>query len=178
MLRLLLVCASALGAGLAWFIAAPVPPPLPGYRTDAIVVLTGDEGRVTRGLTLLRQGVAPRLLISGVAKGVGAAAIARQAHVPVRLLRCCVDLGHAAVDTRSNAEETAAWVADRDVRSLRLVTSDYHMRRAALELAAELPPQVEIVRDPVPSRVEARVWVREYLKWLVRAFTRRAEAQT
>jgi len=175
---LLLLGGLAWCAGLAWFMGVPVPLPPPGTHTDAIVMLTGDEGRVPHGLALLQDGAAPRALISGVAAGVGPRALAREAHVPFALFRCCVDLGHAAIDTRSNAEETAAWVADKGVRSIRLVTSDYHMRRATLELAAELPPGTRIVADPVPSRVEPRLWVREYMKWLVRGFARRAQAQT
>ena len=178
LVALLLLGGLAWGAGLVWFTRVPVPVPPSATHTDAIVVLTGDEGRVPRGLALLRSGAAPRALISGVPAGVGPRALAREAHVPFALFRCCVDLGHAAIDTRSNAEETAAWVSDKGVRSIRLVTSDYHMRRATLELAAELPPATRIVPDPVPSHVERRIWVREYMKWLVRGFARRAQAQT
>ena len=172
---ILALAALAWGAGFAWF-AGVRPPAAPARaRTDAIVVLTGDEGRVGRGLALLSAGAAPRLLISGVPGDVRPAQLARAAGVPRALFRCCVDLGHEAIDTRSNAEETAGWVSNNGARSIRLVTSDYHMRRAALELGAELAPDVVIVRDAVPSHAGRKVWAREYSKWLVRTVARRAE---
>ncbi len=173
--RIVALGALAYALGLAWFLAVPVGRAPENRKTDAIVVLTGNEGRIERGLSMLRAGAAPRVLISGVSKGVGASQIAREAHVPLRLFRCCVDLGHEAVDTRSNAEETARWVAAHRVRSIRLVTSDYHMRRAAMELSSELGPGVVIVRDAVPTHLPSVVWSREYAKWLLRSAARRAE---
>ena len=167
--------ALAWGAGFAWFTGVRPGATPATERTDAIVVLTGDEGRVARGVRLLRAGAAPRLLISGVPADVRPSQIARSVDAPVRLFRCCVDLGHTAIDTRSNAEETAGWVSNNGARSIRLVTSDYHMRRAALELGAELAPDVVIVRDAVPSHAGRKVWAREYSKWLVRTVARRAE---
>lgn len=173
--RTLFLGGLAYGLGLAWFIGMPPGPALDATKTDAIVVLTGDEGRVARGLALLRAGRAPRLLISGVAVGVNPPVLAREAGVPVSLFNCCVDLGHGAIDTRSNAEETARWATAHRIGSLRLVTSDYHMRRATMELRSELGPDVRIVRDAVPSRLPLSTWAREYSKWLLRSLARRAE---
>ena len=173
--RILVLGGLAYGLGLAWFISTPPGPAPDEVKTNAIVVLTGDEGRIARGLALLRAGRAPRVLISGVAAGVNPPLLAREAGVPVSLFQCCVDLGHEAIDTRSNAEETARWAEAHHVGSLRLVTSDYHMRRATMELRSELGPGVRIVRDAVPSRLPLSVWAREYSKWLVRSFARRAE---
>lgn len=173
--RILLLGGLAYVLGLAWFIGVPLGPAPDDLKTDAIVVLTGDEGRIARGLALLRAGSAPRLLISGVPVEVTPRQIARQARVPLSVFRCCVDLGHEAIDTRSNAEETAHWVAGHRITSLRLVTSDYHMRRAALELRSELGPRVRIVRDAVPTHLPTATWAREYAKWLVRSTARRAE---
>ncbi len=166
----------AWGSGLAWFVGVPVRAVPPTLHTDAVVVLTGDEGRIVRGLARLRAGAAPRMFISGVGGRAGPVRLAATAHVPLALFTCCVELGHTATDTRSNAEETAAWVRKRKVRAVRLVTSDYHIRRAELELAAELGPAVTILPDPVVSRASGERWMLEYHKWLWRAFVRRAEA--
>ena len=65
-----------------------------------------------------------------------------------------------------NAAETAAWVAHHKYRSLRLVTTDWHMRRAEAELSAALPPGVTIVRDAVPSRPRLGILFLEYNKLL------------
>ena len=40
---------------------------------------------------------------------------------------------NAQIYTRGNAQETANWVTANKVRSIRLVTADWHMRRAAAE---------------------------------------------
>ena len=55
--------------GFAWF-AIFLPEPLDGRRTDAIVVLTGGPGRIDRGIALMQQGAARRMLISGVDRSV------------------------------------------------------------------------------------------------------------
>jgi len=81
-----------------------------------------------------------------------------------RTMACCVTLGYAAVDTRSNASETAKWVAQNEVRSLRLVTTDWHMRRAAGELDRTLPASVTVVRDAVPSQPDLGTLFLEYHK--------------
>jgi uncharacterized SAM-binding protein YcdF (DUF218 family) len=70
------------------------------------------------------------------------------------------------VDTRSNATETADWVAANSVRSLRLVTTDWHMRRAAGELDRTLPANVEVLRDAVPSQPNLASLFLEYHKLL------------
>ena len=77
-----------------------------------------------------------------------------------RLYDCCVDLGFQALDTVGNARETARWARKHDYRSLIVVTSDFHMPRAMLELRAALP---EVSFTPYPVRsgeLNARRWWR------------------
>lgn len=153
--------------GFAWF-AAFLPQPLDGRETDAIVVLTGGAGRIDRGLALLEEGAAKRMLISGVDRSVRPGELAAEYRAPDRLLSCCVTLGREAIDTRSNAIETAQWLERRDYRTVRLITTDWHMRRAALELRQALPAGVAIVYDAVPSRPSLTMLLREYNKYLLR----------
>lgn len=139
-------------------------------RADAIVVLTGGEGRVVTGVDLLKDGHGRRLLISGVNPGSPPQDIARAAGAPSALFECCIDTGDQAVDTRSNATETAAWAARNGYASLIIVTSDYHLPRALLELQAAMPDTRLIaypVRAPSPwsSAGEARRWMQEYAKY-------------
>ena len=158
-------------AGFLWFALFPPSPAPPGTRTDAVVVLTGGPGRLARGLAVLAQGKARRLLVSGVDRQVKAPELAARAHAPMALFDCCVDLGHEAVDTRSNAGETRAWMDKHGYRSLRLVTSADHMRRAALELRAELGPRITVVPDPVAADRPTMALFREFLKYCVRRVT-------
>ncbi|MFY7745624.1 MAG: YdcF family protein [Erythrobacter sp.] len=149
--------------GFLWFVVA-LPRPSDGARTDAVIALTGGPGRIARGLAVLDRGLAKKMLVSGVDKEVRPQEFAAQFGVSPRTMACCVTLGFAAVDTRSNATETAKWVAQNEVRSLRLVTTDWHMRRAAGELDRMLPDHVTVVRDAVPSQPQLGTLFLEYHK--------------
>lgn len=154
--------------GLAWFVATlPDAAPL-SVTTDGVVVLTGGAGRLVRGVAVLDAGAARRMFVSGVGAHIGKGPLAGSIGAPPKLFAAKVDLGYAAVDTRSNAVETTAWVARHQYTSIRLVTSAAHMRRARLELAAHLPPPVTIVEDAVPVEVGADGLAREFTKYLLR----------
>jgi uncharacterized SAM-binding protein YcdF (DUF218 family) len=157
--------------GFLWF-GIFLPAPAGPVKTDAVVVLTGSGGRIDRGLEVLRTGLAPRMLVSGVDREVRPAEFAVQYQVPASQLRCCITLGYESVDTRSNAREAADWIAKHKIGSVRLVTSDWHIRRAALDLGQVAPPRVRVVEDAVPTRPSFYVLVLEYHKLLARAVQR------
>jgi len=165
--RLFAVTLLAWLLGFGWF-AIFLPQPLDGRPTDAIVVLTGGAGRIDRGLGLLQEGAAERMLISGVDRSVRPSELAAQYDTPERLFSCCITLGREAIDTRSNAIETAHWLERRHFKTVRLITTDWHMRRAALELRQALPRHLTIIYDAVPSRPSLTVLLREYNKYLLR----------
>jgi len=142
--------------------------PLEHRKTDAIVVLTGASGRIERGLAALRAGEARRMLVSGVDPDVRPGEFAAEYRIERRVFACCIDLGWQAVDTRSNADETAKWVQRHHYKSVRLVTSDWHMPRARMELAHALKG-VEVVGDPVRSHPGLGMLFREYHKYLLRS---------
>ncbi len=167
-LRVAAVAILAWLGGFAWFaLTLPTAVPL-AVTTDAVVVLTGGAGRLARGFAVLDAGSAQRMFVSGVGERIGKPALAASIGVPLKRFTARVDLGYAAVDTRSNATETAAWTQRHGYRSLRLVTSAAHMRRARLELAVKLPAQVTIVEDAVPAETGADGIAREYSKYLLR----------
>ncbi|WP_375398496.1 YdcF family protein [uncultured Sphingomonas sp.] len=161
------------GVALAWVLGFALfmlmmPSPLENRRTDAIVVLTGGMGRIDRGLALLKAGQATRMLVSGVAPGVRPIDLAIEYRTPTALFRCCIDLGREAVDTRSNADETARWVHAHGYRSVRLVTSDWHMARARMELVYALGNEATVVADGVASQPPLGLLIDEYDKLLLR----------
>ena len=145
-----------------------LPGALEGSTTDAIVVPTGGAGRIDRGIVLLERRQARRMLVTGVAPGVRAADLAREYRTSRALFACCIDLGSEAVDTRSNAEETAAWVKRHRYRTVRLVTSDWHVPRARMELGAAMGRGVLILGDGVPSTPRLGTLVNEYNKLILR----------
>lgn len=131
----------------------------PDGRTDAIVVLTGGSERLAAGFALLSQGHAEKLFISGVGRGTSRDAIRARAGAAERF-DCCVVIGREALNTRGNADETAAWLRAQDYNSLRVVTASYHMPRSILEMRRVMPG-ITLVPHPVfPRRVKIAAWWR------------------
>jgi uncharacterized SAM-binding protein YcdF (DUF218 family) len=161
--------------GFLWFSLTLPEPALKTVKTDAVVVLTGGKGRLKRGLAILEAGSARRMLVSGVDRGVTRRQLASAAGVSRKRL-ATTDLGYEAVDTRSNAEETARWVTANDIKSIRLVTSAGHMRRARLELAQALPAGVSVLPDAVPVEPKAPSIAAEYSKYLLRRIALTSDA--
>jgi uncharacterized SAM-binding protein YcdF (DUF218 family) len=137
-------------------------------RTDAIVVLTGGPGRLERGLNLLENGRATRMLVSGVERTVRPVELALRYGAEEALFDCCIDLGREAVDTRSNAEETVRWLKRHKLTSVRLVTNDWHMPRASFELSLQTGDAIDVYGDAVQSKPSFRQLFTEYNKYLLR----------
>ncbi|MEC8179826.1 MAG: YdcF family protein [Pseudomonadota bacterium] len=152
--------------GFIWF-AGWLPGPAPMERTDAVIVPTGYAGRIERGLEVVQTDSADTLLVTGVDPEVKPGEFAAQFKVREDVMECCVTLGFAATDTRGNAQETREWAEANGIKSLRLVTSDWHMRRAATELRRQLPDDVKLIKDAVRSEPSLWLLLIEYHKWLV-----------
>jgi uncharacterized SAM-binding protein YcdF (DUF218 family) len=133
----------------------PAEPPI----ADGVVALTGGSDlRIATALELLEEGKARRMLISGVSPQVtrGELQILTGAAKPV--YDCCVDLGFKAANTVGNARETTQWARAHGYRTLILVTADYHMPRARLELRTVMP-EATIIPYPVATRMlQASRW--------------------
>lgn len=137
-------------------------------KTDAAVVLTGGAGRIEHAVDVLGEGKARRLLVSGTDPAVTKSDLIRRLPGSGRIARCCMDLDSTSVDTRSNAEEAGRWLARHRYRSFRLITSDWHMRRARYEFDRVLGDQYEIVPDAVRTQPRFMVLFGEYNKYLLR----------
>jgi uncharacterized SAM-binding protein YcdF (DUF218 family) len=177
----LLVAVMLWGVGLLAFasrVAHATPAADPG-RAQGIVALTGGSNRrLTAAMALLQAGRGQRLLISGVNRRATREQIRQAARaVAGPVYDCCVDLGFEAIDTVGNAREAAEWARARGYDRLILVTADYHMPRALLELRGAMP-RVQLTPYPVATEdVNARRWwktpqglrlmVMEYDKYLV-----------
>ena len=159
-------------------VAHSTPAPDPG-QAQGIVALTGPSPvRMAAAIALLQEGHARRLLISGVNRMNSRNDIRRAGRaVAGPIYDCCVDLGFEAVDTIGNAREAANWARARDYDQIIVVTADYHMPRALLELHGALPRARLTPFPVVTGEVNVRAWWRrplearrlmlEYSKYLI-----------
>lgn len=149
----------------------------PDDPVDAIVVLTGaSDLRLKEGMRLLERRKGQRLFISGVNREVTRPQLAHVTEGSKRLYECCVDLGYEAENTVGNAREIADWAHGHDFSDLIVVTSDYHMPRALLELKADMPGATLVAYPVATPELDARSWwkspkgqkliVLEYSKYL------------
>lgn len=157
------------GLGFALFaVTLGEPATTDAPKVDAIVVITGGKGRIEHAISLLAEGEGKRLLISGADPSVRKVDLVHRLGGKERLFECCVDLGSESVDTRSNAEEARRWLDRRGYRSIRLVTSDWHMRRARYEFNRQLGGDIRIIPDAVRTEPNFMTLFTEYNKYLLR----------
>ena len=180
--------AAAIAAGFVGFANSLAREERPlEIEAESVVALTGGSDRVFEAAGLLARRQARRLLITGVNPTTHEAALERILPISRELFICCVDLGYQAQDTEGNARETREWMQRLGLKGpLIVVTSNYHMPRALLELGAALP-KVELHPYPVVGervRVEnyledrhvLRLLLREYFKYLRALARTRLEA--
>jgi uncharacterized SAM-binding protein YcdF (DUF218 family) len=175
-----LVALLALVGGFLWFaLHIAKEESLLDRAADGIVALTGGPSRISDAVELLASGRGRRLLITGVGPATNTAELIRLAPDYERWFSCCIDLDYTAINTVGNAAQTRRWARERGFRSLVVVTSDYHMPRAMLEIGHRLPDVTLIPFPVVSGQSSALPWwsntgsaktlVFEYLKFIVAA---------
>ena len=165
-----------LALGFFWFVSVvPTEEIKLDRNADGIVALTGGASRIVDAMELMAVKRGQRLLISGVNRSTNANEILRLHPEFAAIVQCCVDFDRS-LNTLGNAIETRKWAEQRNIRSLIVVTSGYHMPRAMAEIAHQLPG-LTLIPFPVLSeklRMEpwwssaatARLMLLEYLKFL------------
>jgi uncharacterized SAM-binding protein YcdF (DUF218 family) len=175
--RLVLIAIAAWVLGFGVFVLrVPMEEVALTEKADGIVALTGGASRTNDAIELLASGRAKRLLISGVHRNTTTGEIARLMPEHERVIACCVDLDHSALNTLGNAIETRRWAEQQGFRSLIVVTSSYHMPRAMAEIAHQLPSArlmpFPVVSDTLrnepwwSSGATAKLLLSEYLKYI------------
>ena len=127
-----------------WIIEDPID------KADAIIVLSDDNfyaDRATRAAELFREGKAPVVVASGrrLRPSAGIAELTEhdlvERGVPRdRILR----FAHDADGTREEAEALARFAKERKWRSVIVVTSNYHTRRARYIFRRVFPQDIEV----------------------------------
>jgi uncharacterized SAM-binding protein YcdF (DUF218 family) len=115
----------------------------PPRRSDVIFVLAGDGdgNRIRKAGDLVRQGYAPKAIVSGpwiygIHESELAIAFARRAGYPAESF---VPFENDALSTNQEAQEAAAVLRGMGAKHVLLVTSDFHTRRAARIFRATMP---------------------------------------
>ncbi len=125
-----------LGSGLIIFPIIIGQNPIPSWeKTDAIVIFTGEIHREKTAIALYHLGLAPKLHISGRYPGF------RRGKSP------CITFDTAET-TEKNVTLSYVWLRKNHIRSLRLVTSDYHMPRCLI-WARHHWNGIEIIPHPI-----------------------------
>lgn len=181
--------ATALAFGFLVFIRQ-IEPQSPDRvdHAQGMIALTGGADRVSDAIELFSRGYADRLLITGVNPAITKSEIARLNPRSRDLIECCVDLGYEAVNTIGNAQEARIWAERNAIRSsIIVVTSNYHMPRAMVELRREMPDYNLQAYPVVTLRMRDASWWRslralrvigtEYLKYLVALVRPRARKE-
>lgn len=141
-------------------------------KVQANVVLTGDNARIRRAFELLKDETAQKLFVSGVGTGVLVKEIASQVNFNIFLITDYenrIILGRSARNTIQNGTEVAAWIKANNIKSIRLITSNYHMPRSLLEIKSNIK-DVEIIPHTVgvnDVKKEYFYLIKEYNKYLV-----------
>jgi uncharacterized SAM-binding protein YcdF (DUF218 family) len=171
------VGAVLLAGGFLWFVFnIPAEDTILGPKADGIVVLTGAAARIPDAIELLAAERGKRLLISGVHRDTSAREIARLTPLYSKFFTCCIDLDRSALNTFGNAIETRRWAKEHNFNSLIIVTSNWHMPRAMVELQHQLPETTLIPYSVVSEKIKTESWLHngeilrllmsEYLKYL------------
>jgi uncharacterized SAM-binding protein YcdF (DUF218 family) len=135
----------------------------PPQKADAILVLGGDEygTRIVKAAQLQRSGYAPYVLVSGPPSLLGHESdqlieFARRKGFAPSIFR---PLNHDSDSTRSESAFLNRYLQSNGVRTLILVTSNFHTRRAARLMRKENPNRhVIVVAAPDPFFMPETWW--------------------
>ena len=133
--------------------------------TDGLVVPTGGQARIQEGLFLLHNRTAQRMLITGVGQSVSKKALIRQLNLSttqLAIFHCCVDIEKTAMDTKGNAHAARMWAEANKFSTIQLVTANYHLARADLELKRVMPGHTIRSWPVIPPDLQLNGW---YLHW-------------
>ncbi|MFV0626982.1 MAG: YdcF family protein [Alphaproteobacteria bacterium] len=129
-------------------------------KTDAIVVLTGGKYRLHEAMVLLNENLAEKLFISGVDKKISLQKIIDINNIEnIHFEK--VQIGNEATNTVENAIEVDNWIKKNNIKSIRLVTSNYHMFRSIQEISAK-NKNVQIIAHPVFTDNLTKNWWQDW----------------
>lgn len=124
---------------------------------DAIVAVSGGDtvARTNHAISLYKNDWAPLLIFSGAAQdktGPSNALAMRKLAIDAGVPAGDILIEEDSANTQQNAENTNQLLAEYDIKSVILVTSGYHQRRASLEFNRKLNDGVTIQNSPTSDK--------------------------
>ena len=141
-------------------------------KADAIVTFSGGDttARTEESIRLYQRGWADKLIFSGAAQdksGPSNARAMRQIAENAGVAPSDIILDETSENTQQNAVNTKRLIDDNGIKSVILVTSAYHQRRASIEFG-RVAGAVEIRNHPATGDNQwARFWWLSPMSWFL-----------
>jgi len=124
-------------------------------KVDAVVAISGGDtnARANEAIALYKNGWADLLIFSGAAEdktGPSNAAVMKTAAISAGVPASSILIDEQSETTKQNAENSKTIFTENNIKSVILVTSGYHQRRASLEFGKRANG-VKILSHPVKS---------------------------
>lgn len=154
---ILVIICLAWFSGLVVFLNKIPRAPVQTIRTaDAAIILTGGDKRIEEGIKILQSKYVKKVFITGVNQR-----IRNKKEIPyIEELNKVqnIEIGREALTTNGNALEAKEWIEKNHIKSIKIVTANYHMPRSVLEFKHHLP-EVSIDVYPVfPDKFDLNKW--------------------
>lgn len=132
-------------------------------KVDAIVAVSGGDtpARTQEAVRLYKAGWADSLIFSGAAQdksGPSNAAVMRADAIAAGVSPGVIAIEEQGETTKQNADKTQQLLEEKKVKTVILVTSAYHQRRASLEFSERANGKVMIINHPVAHDKQWSEW--------------------
>lgn len=124
-------------------------------KADAIVAISGGDttARTNEAITFYKNGWADTLIFSGAAQdksGPSNAAVMKKNAISAGVPESAIMIDEYSETTKQNAENSISLFTKNNIKSVILVTSGYHQRRASLEFDKRASG-IKVLSHPVKS---------------------------
>lgn len=129
---------------------------------DAIVAISGGDtdARADEAIAIYKNGWSTKLVFSGAAEdksGPSNAAVMKIRAINAGVPETAIYLDDNSESTKQNAENTETIFAEQNIKTIILVTSGYHQRRASLEFN-KYTHGVTILNHPTSTDKDWSFW--------------------
>lgn len=129
---------------------------------DAVVAISGGDtnARTKEAIKLYKNGWANKLIFSGAASDKNSpsnASVMKNTAIEAGVPESAIYVDELAETTKQNAQNVQAMYSNLDVKSIILVTSGYHQRRASLEFS-KIDSNIKIINHSVANDKDWSFW--------------------